>query len=87
MVVTFGEKMYGVIRYRDSIYVEDMDTHAHGKCRVRESDEFIFKCSGRSIYAIDGVKGLLKFMNENRNTPDLFSCRVKQICEFVIAKG
>ena len=87
MVVTFGNKMFGVIQYRNSIYVVDMDTHEHGRCQVRESDEFVFKCSGHSIYAIDGVSGLLKFMNENRNTPDLFSCRVKQICEFVISRG
>ena len=87
MYITFGKKLFGIIEYGDSIYVEDMDSHKCGKVPVRDSDEFVYKCNKKSISAINGIHGLTKFMSENSKTENTFSCHVKNICEFVISRG
>jgi len=51
------------------------------KVKEDENNEFIYKIQKTQIKAIDGVDGLYKFMEENRNVSDLFWCLSKQICD------
>ena len=67
----------------NKLRVVNENTGAEASMPVSECSDFIFKLTGRRIYAKDGAEGLKKFMDENAAPDDLQWCRVLQICKYV----